>query len=127
MFHYDNGVFVTQYNKRYILSTFEEIENVALSTSNRRFSKLSNDTKFMKIEVTLLKVQLLQSCINFLLFSLYFTHHFVHCLRINLADKMYLLLYWVTFIVIFAAFPYIYPCLCYYLYPTKQAAFIVRF
>ena len=37
---------------------------------NRRFNKLSNDTKFIKIEVILLKVQLLQS-VNFLLSSLY--------------------------------------------------------
>ena len=35
----------------------------------------------------------------FLLFYLYITHYFVHYLRINLADKMYLLLYWVTIIV----------------------------
>ena len=33
---------------------------------------------------------------NFLLFSLYFTHCFAHYLKINLADKIYLLLYWVT-------------------------------
>ena len=33
----------------------------------------------------------------FLSFSLYFTHYYVHYLRINLADKMYLLLYWVTY------------------------------
>ena len=30
-------------------------------------------------------------------FSLYFTHCFVHYLIINLADNMYLLLYWVTY------------------------------
>ena len=47
---------------------------------NRRFNKLSNDTKFVKIEVILLKVQALQS-VHFLLFSLYFTHCFVHYLR----------------------------------------------
>ena len=34
---------------------------------------------------------------NFLLFSFYFTHCFVNYLRINLADKMSLLLYWVTY------------------------------
>ena len=34
---------------------------------------------------------------EFPLFSLYFTHYFAHYLRINLADKMSLLLYWVTF------------------------------
>ena len=84
---------VTQHNKRYILSTFEKIEIFALS--NIRFNKLSNDTKLIKIEVILLKIQVLQST-NFLLFSLYFTHCFVHYLRINLVDKMYLLLYWVT-------------------------------
>ena len=59
-------VYVTQYNKRYILSTFEKIEIFALS--NSRFNKPSNDTKIMKIEVTLLKVQLLQR-VYFLLFS----------------------------------------------------------
>ena len=87
--------FVTQYNKRYILSTFNN-KNEIFTSSNRRFNKLSNDTKFVKIEVILLKVQLLQS-VYFLLFSLYFAHYFGHYLRINLADKMYLLLYWVTF------------------------------
>ena len=35
----------------------------------------------------------------FLLFSLYFVHYFVHYLRINLAYKMYLLLYWITYIM----------------------------
>ena len=44
----------------------------------------------------LLKIQVLQS-VNFFLFPLYFTHCLVHYLRINLADKMYLLLYWVTY------------------------------
>ena len=62
-------------------------------------NKLSNDTKFIDIEVILLKIQVLQS-VNFLLFSSYFTHCFAHCfahyLRINLADIMSLLLYWVT-------------------------------
>ena len=93
-------MYVTQYIKRYILSTFETIE--ILAWSNRRFNKLYNDTKFVKTEVILLKVQLLQS-VYFLLFSLYFTHCFVHYLRINLADKMSLLMYkysqivpWVT-------------------------------
>ena len=62
--------YVTQYNKRYILSTFEKIEIGALS--NRRFNQLSNDTIF-------------------------YTLCFVHYLWINLADKMYLLLYWVTY------------------------------
>ena len=62
--------------------------------SNRAFNKLSNDTQFLKIEVILLEIQLSQR-LNFLLFSLYFAHCFVHYLRINLADKMYLLLYWV--------------------------------
>ena len=85
---------VTQYNKRYILSTFEKIEIFALS--NWRFNKLSNDTKFVKIEVILLKIQLLQS-VYILLFSIYFTHYFVHYLRMNLADKMSLLLYWATY------------------------------
>ena len=77
--------YVTQYNKRYLLSTFEKMEAFALS--NRGFNKLSNYTKFVKIEVILLKVQALQS-VNFLLFSLYFTHCFVHYLRINLANKI---------------------------------------
>ena len=74
---------------------FWKIEIFALS--NRRFNKLPNDTKFVKIEVILLKVQLLQS-VHFLLFSLYFTHYFVHYLRMNLVNKMSLLLYWVTFV-----------------------------
>ena len=52
------------------------------------------DTKFINIEVILLKIQVLQS-VNFHLFSLYFTHCFAHYLRINLADIMSLLLYWV--------------------------------
>ena len=39
--------------------------------SNRRFDKLSNDTKFVKIEVKLSEIQHLQS-LYFLLFSLYF-------------------------------------------------------
>ena len=43
----------------------------------------------------LLEVQLLQS-VHFLLFYLYFVHYFVHYLRINLADKIDLLLYCVT-------------------------------
>ena len=86
--------YVTQYNKRDILSTFEKIEIFALS--NRRFNKLSNDTKLVKIKVILLKIQVLQG-MNFLLFSLYFTHCFAHYLRINLADKISLLLYWVTY------------------------------
>ena len=55
-------------------------------------NKLSNDTQFLKIEVILLEIQLLET-----LYSLYFEHYFVHYLRIDLADKMYLLLYWVTF------------------------------
>ena len=67
-----------------------------LSNDNRRFNKLSNDAKFVKIEVILLKRQLLQS-VYFLLFSLYITHYFAHYLRINLADKMFLLLYWATY------------------------------
>ena len=72
---------MTQYNKRYILSTFEKIEIFALS--NRSFNKLSNDTKFVKIKVILLKIQVLHG-MNFLLFSLYFIHCFAHFLRINL-------------------------------------------
>ena len=63
--------YVTQYNKRCILSTFEKTEIFALS--NRRFNKLSNDTKLVKIEVILLQVQVLQS-VNFLLFSFYILH-----------------------------------------------------
>ena len=43
-----------------------------------RFKKLSNDTKFIKIEGIVLHV--LQS-VNFLLFNLYFTHCFAHYLR----------------------------------------------
>ena len=59
--------------------------------------KLSSDIKFIKIEVILLITQVLQS-VNFLLFYMYFTHCFVHYLRINSADKMSLLFCWVTFI-----------------------------
>ena len=70
------------------MTTFEKIEIFALS--NRRFNKLSIDTKFVKINVILLKIQVLQS-VSFLLLSLYFTHCFVNYLRINLADKIYLL------------------------------------
>ena len=44
----------------------------------------------------LLEIQSLQS-LYFLLFSLYFAIYFGHYLRMNLADKMYLLLYWVTY------------------------------
>ena len=44
---------VTQYNKRYILSTFEKIEIFVLSDC--RFNKLSNDTQFIKIEAIVLK------------------------------------------------------------------------
>ena len=86
-------LYVTQYNKR-DMSTFENIEILALS--NRRFYKLSNDTKFIKIEVIFLKIQASQ-CVNFLLFSLYFAHYFAHYLRMNLTDIMSLLLYWVTY------------------------------
>ena len=61
---------MTQYNKRYILFVFDKIE--ILASSNMRFNKLSDDTKFVKIEVILLKIQVLQS-VNFLLFSLFYT------------------------------------------------------
>ena len=40
------------------------------SLSNRRFNKLSNDTKFVKIEVILLKIQVLQS-VNYFLYILH--------------------------------------------------------
>ena len=40
----------SQYNKSYILSTFEE-KKWDLCISNRSFNKLSNDTTFVKIEV----------------------------------------------------------------------------
>ena len=86
---------MTKYNKRYILSTFDKIEISALSI--RRFNKLSNDTKIVKFEVVLLKIHLLQS-VYFLLFYLYFENYFIHFLRMKLADKMCLLLYWVTYI-----------------------------
>ena len=52
-------VYVTQYNKRHILSTSEQIEIFAIC--NRGFNKLSNDTQFLKIEVILLEIQILQS------------------------------------------------------------------
>ena len=51
----NNKGIIQQYNKSYILSTFEKIEIVALS--KRRFNKLSNDTKFINIEV----IQVLQT------------------------------------------------------------------
>ena len=85
--HYVRQVFsvtyvnVTQYQKRYILSTFEKNDIFALS--NRRFNKLSNDTKFVKIEVILFESTTFTKC-EFPLFSLYFTHCFVHYLRISL-------------------------------------------
>ena len=50
-----------------ILSTFEKIEIFALS--NRRFDKLSSDSKFVKIEAILLKVRL--ESVYFLLYSLF--------------------------------------------------------
>ena len=84
---------VTQYNKRYIMSNSEKVEMFAIS--NRTFNKLSNNAQFLKIELRLLEIQLLQS-VYFLSFSLYFAHYFVHYLRINLANKMYNLLYCVT-------------------------------
>ena len=92
MFPYSR-LYVTQYNKRYILSTCEKIEILALS--NRGFNKLSNDTKFIKIKVILLEIPFTKSI--FLLFSVYFANYFVNYLRMDLADKMYLLLYWVTY------------------------------
>ena len=45
--------------ERYILSIFDKIEIFA--SYNRRFNKLSNDTRFIKIEVKVLKIQVLQS------------------------------------------------------------------
>ena len=62
---------------------------------SRRFNKLSNDTKFMNIEVILLKIQVLQSWISFHI--LYILHTVLLIIsEKNLADKMSLLLYWVT-------------------------------
>ena len=52
----------------------------ALNLTEDLFNKLSSDTKFIKIEVIHLKIQVLQS-VNFFLFSMYFTHCFVHYLR----------------------------------------------
>ena len=60
-----------QYNKRDILFTPEKVVIFAMS------NKLYNNTQFMKMEVMLLEMQLLQVCI-FIVFSLYFTHYFVH-------------------------------------------------
>ena len=45
--------YVTQYNKRYILSTFEK--KIDCCIIYRWFNKFSNYTKFVKIEVVLLK------------------------------------------------------------------------
>ena len=77
-------LYVTHHNKRYNLSTLNKIRFLHYL----RFYRLSNDTKCVKIELILLKVQLLQS-VYFILFYLYFTHYCVHYLRMNLADKMY--------------------------------------
>ena len=82
---------MTKYNKMYILSTFEKIEMFALS--NRGFNKLSNDTKFIKIEVILFEIQCLQSVNSFFFFFIFYIL-FCSLSRINLADKMSLLLYW---------------------------------
>ena len=64
-------MYVTQYNKRYILSTFEKYEIFVLS--NSRFNKLSNYTKFIKIEVILLKIQVLQKCEFPFIFFIFYT------------------------------------------------------
>ena len=63
------AAYVTQYNKRYILSTFDKIEIFAFSI--RRFNKLFNDTKFMNIEVILLKYELNFSFIFFIFYTLF--------------------------------------------------------
>ena len=76
--------------KRYILTCLL-LKKMRFLHSIRRFNKLSNDTKIIKIEGIVLKIQVLQS-LYFLLFSIYFAHYFVHYLRMNLADKMSLLL-----------------------------------
>ena len=73
-------LYVTQYNKKYILSTSEKIEICVISNS-------SNDTQFLKIKVILLEIQLLHS-VYFLLFSLYSAYFVVRYHRINLANKM---------------------------------------
>ena len=77
-----------QQNAGHLLFTFEKVEIFAISNG-----AFNNSWKFLSI----LEIQFLQS-LYFLLFSLYyFAHYFVHYLRINLADKMYLFLYWVTY------------------------------
>ena len=69
--------------KRYILSTFDKVEMFAFS--NRRFNKLS---KFINLSDTFENTNL-----NFLFKKKKkFRHCFAHYLRINLADKMSLLL-----------------------------------
>ena len=55
------------------MSTFENVEIVA--ACERVFSKLSNDTNFLKIELQLLKIWEKDGA-NILLFSLYFTSYF---------------------------------------------------
>ena len=91
-------VYVTQYNKRYILSTFEKIEIFVLS--NRRFNKHSNDTKFIKIGRDSFENTSFTKCeFPFILFVFYTLFLFAHYLRINLADIMSLLLSWVTFYI----------------------------
>ena len=62
---------VTQYNTRYILSTFEDIEIFALY--NRRCNKLFNDTKFIKIGVILFENTSLTMCEFILIFFIFYT------------------------------------------------------
>ena len=62
---------VTQYYRRYILSTFEENEIFALY--NRRFNKLSSDTKFLKNEVILYENTSFTKCEFIFIFFIFYT------------------------------------------------------
>ena len=78
------------------MSTFEKIEICALS--NRWINKLSNDTKFSKyLSDTFENTSFTKCEFPFIFFIFYPLFCFAHYLRINLADIMSLLLYWVTY------------------------------
>ena len=81
------------YNKRYLMSTFENYEIFALSKSE--FNKLSNDTRFIKRKCYFWSYEKKMVYISIL--SLYFTIYFAPYLKTSLAD-----LWWcVTFNILF--------------------------
>ena len=88
--------YVTQYNKRYILSTLTTLRFLHFLTDDLISFPMIPNSYILKWHFWKYKFY---NLLNFLLFSLYFTHCFAHYLRINLADKMSLLLYWVTYTV----------------------------